>query len=190
MMNPTPEQIQSELERGWLFYLGLAERDIEKAKGGCGCCGDKLTQCLLFILVGLQYRVDLDVYDDTTDKLYTDMMEIIGPSNIQYATAYYWSQADDTIPSYSDILEKDDVDFPEGSGIHVPFDPSGIPVYYFLAYPLSEPLKTHWEDTVVPTNFGDIGTGSDLFGAATTVNDLRVIVTNYPTQFDNPILFT
>lgn len=189
-MEPTPETIQAELDRGWYFYGTLAEKDILKAQEGCGCCGNKLTQCLLFILVGLQWRVDLGIYDDTTYKLYNDMMLIIGPSDIEYATAYYWSQSDDIIPSYSDIIEKDDVEFPEGSGIHVPFNPSETPVYYFLAYPLLEPLKTHWEDTVVPTNFGDIGAGDDLFGAATTVTDLRVIVTNYPTQFDNPILFT
>lgn len=186
----SPAEIQAQLERGWSFHSDLMARDLTKAAGGCGCCGDSLTMCLYNILKSLQDRVDLGVYDDTTDKLYTDMMVIIGPSNIEYATAYYWSQPDDTIPSYSDILEKDDVGFPEGSGIHVPFNTSETPVYYFLAYPLSEPLKTHWEDTVVPTNFGDIGTGGDLFGAATTVTDLRVIVTNYPTQFDNPILFT
>lgn len=80
----TPAEIQAQLERGWSVFLDMKGRDLDKAKSGCGCCGNSLTQCLFLINTGLQWRVDQGVYDDTTDKLYTDMMEIIGVGGVVY----------------------------------------------------------------------------------------------------------
>lgn len=80
----TPAEIQGQLTRGWQFFSDLMEKDLQKKFNGCGCCGNNLTDCLYNILVALRDRVDLGVYDATTDKLYTDMMEIIGPGNPVY----------------------------------------------------------------------------------------------------------
>ncbi len=74
----TPIEIQSDLQFGWNFHLDLSEKEYEKSRSGCITCGNKLWPCLFSILNGLQYRVDQSVYDETTDKLHSDMMLIIG----------------------------------------------------------------------------------------------------------------
>lgn len=59
--------------------------------------------CLYNILISLRDRIDLGVYDDTTDKLYTDMMEIIGAGDPVYGPTVdagsnqYITQPDDEI---------------------------------------------------------------------------------------------
>lgn len=277
----SPAEIQAQLERGWQFHSDLMARDLTKAASGCGCCGDSLTMCLYNILKSLQDRVDLGVYDDTTDKLYTDMMEIIGPgtpvygpqvdagapqvilqpsdsvsmngtvtagdnpidqimwvqltgpnqSNIVDPTdpqtvvdglipgsytfrlsaidtigkigsdttvvtveaadvvAYYWNQSDNSMPSYADILMKPSVSFVSGNPITVPFVDDGQPMYSFMAYPMSEPQRTQWSDVMEFWNNGTVGEPGGLFAAYITVGGFRVTVTNYKTQFINPIRF-
>ena len=69
--------------------------------------------------------------------------------------------------------------------------------YLWFAVPAGEPAFTAWEENL--TNFGSIGTPSDLFGASsivavTTVNfagiDYDLYVSNYSTQFTTPITIT
>lgn len=73
-----PIEIQQDLERGWDYFSSLSAAEATKAESGCGCCGNKLWPCLFAILNGLQWRVDLALYDNTADKLHSDMVEIIG----------------------------------------------------------------------------------------------------------------
>lgn len=65
-----PEDVLQALQDGWDYHSELTAQDIEKKKGGCGCCGNSLLPCTFNILVALQYRYDLGVYDETTEKLY------------------------------------------------------------------------------------------------------------------------
>ena len=74
----THQQIQTDLIRGWDYFNYLSTQEAEKAESGFGCCGNKLWPCLFRIVNALQWRVDINLYDDTTDKLYSDMMEIVG----------------------------------------------------------------------------------------------------------------
>ncbi len=277
----SPAEIQAQLERGWSVFLDMKSKDIERAKDGCGCCGNSTTQCLFLINTGLQWRVDNGIYDDTTDKLFSDMMEIIGagtpvygptvdagPSQIIYqpdddvtmngtvmvgdnpisqtmwtqlsgpnqanivdptsltitingmvpgtyvfkltavdtigkigfdtttvslvaanVVAYYWNQPTNVIPSENDIKELPSVSFVSGGDIVVPFAYSEVPAYSFVAYVLAEPSKTTWSDTVEFWNNGVVGEPGGLFSSYVTVGSLRVTVTNYKTQFINPIKF-
>lgn len=278
----TPEQIRSDVDRGWSFYSELAKSDLDKMASGCGCCGNSLTQCLLFILVSMDWRIEEDVYDDTMDKLDTDLLEIIGTFNplvypsvdagpnlnilpppyeatlngivsqgtfpigsvlwtqvsgpntatitspstesttvtglvsgtyvfmltatdteghsssdtasvvvqVAFARTYYLNQSTSSIPDESTILSSSFVDFQAGNPFVVPFVEAITPMYSVVAYPDTETTKTHWQDTIVPFNQGGIGSPSDLFGAETIVGQFKVIITNYQTQFNNPIRFS
>lgn len=277
----SPVEIQAQIERGWAFHSDLMARDLTKASGGCVTCGDSLTSCLYNILVSLRDRISLAVYDETTDKLYTDMMEIIGAGTPVYGptvdagpsvnisqpettatltgtvtagdnpidqimwiqisgpqeanivdptnpttditdlvpggyvfklsaidtigkvasdtttitvsaagmVAYYWNQENNTIPPIADILTKSNVSYVSGGSITVPFDSSGHPVYSFVAYLSAEPQKNTWVDVDEFWNNGTVGAPGDLFSAYTIVSNMRVTVTEYATQFNNPIRF-
>lgn len=277
----SPVEIQAQIERGWEFFSDLMARDLTKAAGGCGCCGDSLTTCLYNILVSLRDRISLAVYDDTTDKLYTDMMEIIGAGDAVYGpvvdagpavnisqpdttatlngtvtagdnpidqimwiqisgpnaavitnqtsavtgltglipggyvfklsavdtagkvasdtttvtvtaagmVAYYWNQDDNVMPDIEDILTMPSVPFVSGQPIVVPFVDDGIPKYSFVAYLQAEPIKTVWADTVEFWNNGTVGEPGGLFSAYISVANMRVTVTEYPTQFEYDIRF-
>lgn len=277
----TPVEIQAQIERGWAFFSDLMEKDLVKKASGCGCCGDSLMTCLYNILISLRDRIDLGVYDDTTDKLYTDMMEIIGAGTPEYGPtvdagpnqsisqpetsitlegtvtegdnpidqimwvqvsgpsqanivdptqaetdvtdlvpgnyifklsaidtanrvasdtttvsvvaagmmAYYWNQDDNVMPDISDILMKPSVPFVSGQPIIVPFVDDGYPRYSFVAYLQAEPVKTIWADTVEFWNNGVVGEPGGLFSPYASVDNLRVTVTQYPTQFEYDIRF-
>lgn len=277
----SPVEIQAQIERGWAFHSDLMARDLTKASGGCVTCGDSLTSCLYNILVSLRDRISLAVYDETTDKLYTDMMEIIGAGTPEYGPtvdagpnksisqpdtsitlngvvtagdnpidqimwvqvsgpsqanivdptlaetnvtdlvpgnyifklsaidtanrvasdtttvsvvaagmlAYFWNQDDNVIPDITDILLKPSVPFVSGQPIVVPFVDDGIPKYSFVAYLQAEPIKTVWADTVEFWNNGTVGEVGGLFSAYVAVDNLRVTVTEYPTQFEYSIRF-
>lgn len=275
----SPTEIQAQITRGWKFFSDLMARDLDKKMSGCSSCGDSLTTCLYNILIGLRDRIQLNVYDETTEKLYTDMMEIIGAGDPVYgptvdagpnqvivnpsdpvflsgtatagdnpivttmwsqvsgpngasftnsadlntgvtgliagtyvfmltatdsigltasdtmsmdvlpanAVIYYWNQTGASVPDISDILNSDFVTFVSGSPAEVPFNDEGIPMYSGIAYLLTEPIKNNWKDKVEVWNNGTIGSG--LFGSYVTVSDYRVSITQYPTQFQNPIIF-
>lgn len=277
----SPVEIQAQIERGWAFHSDLMARDLTKASGGCVTCGDSLTSCLYNILVSLRDRISLAVYDETTDKLYTDMMEIIGAGTPEYGptvdagpnqsisqpdtsitlngvvtagdnpidqimwvqvsgpsqativsptqavtdvedlvpggyvfklsaidtanrvasdtttvsviaagmVAYYWNQDDNVMPDITDILLKPSVPFVSGQPIVVPFVDDGIPKYSFVAYLQAEPIKTVWADTVEFWNNGTVGEPGGLFSAYISVANMRVTVTEYPTQFEYSIRF-
>lgn len=280
-MMANPEEIQAQIERGWLFFSDLMEKDLAKKASGCGCCGDSLMTCLYNILISLRDRIDLAVYDDTTDKLYSDMMEIIGAGTPEYGptvdagpnqsisqpytsitlngevtagdnpidqimwiqvsgpsqativsptqavtdvedlvpggyvfrlsavdtdnrvasdtttvsvvaagmVAYFWNQDDNVMPDISDILTMPSVSFVSGQPIVVPFADNGIPKYSFVAYLQAEPIKTVWADTVEFWNNGTVGQPGGLFSPYVSVGNLRVTVTEYPTQFEYSIRF-
>lgn len=275
----SPTEIKAQITRGWKFFSDLMARDLDKKMSGCSSCGDSLTTCLYNILIGLRDRIQLNVYDETTEKLYTDMMEIIGAGDPVYgptvdagpdivianplelvflggivtagdnpivttvwsqvsgpngasftnssdintgvtglitgtyvfrltatdsigltasdtmslnvlpanAVIYYWNQIGASVPDISDILNSDFVTFVSGSPAEVPFNDDGIPMYSGIAYLLTEPIKNSWKDKVETWNNGTIGSG--LFGSYVTVSDYRVSITQYPTQFQNPIIF-
>lgn len=77
-MTPTPQQIQELLDAGWAYFVVLSGQESDKAESGCGCCGNKVWPCLFRNLNALQWRSDLVLYDDATNKLYQNIKELIG----------------------------------------------------------------------------------------------------------------
>lgn len=173
------------------------------ANSGSPCCFNtdinKALCCANSAILAAQYAVsfnDFARFRDAVIKAYECLKRFASkivqavippPSEI---VAYYWNSSTNAVPDLATILTYSHVNVTHNQGIVIPFANTGVNVYSGIAYPVLEPVKTKWEDTVVPTNFGNIGTGSDLFGMYTVVGTYRVIITNYKTQFDNPILFT
>lgn len=75
---PTPEEVLDVIDRGWPVYMELNDKDVEKLKTGCGCSADPVTKCMYYLMNGLQWRYDLNVYDATTETLYNKISTIIG----------------------------------------------------------------------------------------------------------------
>lgn len=101
---------------------------------------------------------------------------------------YYGTSEVNTLPSEVDVLNSPSFDIATGEDFIIPFPQSATPVYYWFAYAITEPIKTAWEDTVLPINKGEIGTSGSLFRPYVAIGDtLRGTITQYKTQFDNDI---
>jgi len=74
-----PQQVLDDIIRGQAYYSDLNAQYLAKlANGCCGDCYPKDYICLKRILRSLDYKVQLDQYDDVAIKLYEDLLIIIG----------------------------------------------------------------------------------------------------------------
>ena len=186
-----PVIITNSIPVGNGFLANLIHNEILQAQRGedkTSCDVD--SECLLYILKGLQYRVDEDLFDEVTEKLYRDLILIIG-GYVAPATSrfYYGLKATSTPIDQTTILASSYISSVTGSNPIIPFDSSQPPKYGWMAEFIAEPIKTKWQDTVIVYNNGNIGNLGDLFKAPYTVTSFRVYETNYATQFQFPIQF-
>lgn len=186
-----PQVIQDDVIRGNSFLNNLIHNEILADQSGISknnCDVD--SECLLFILKALQFRLDQEKYDKKTEKLYRDLILIIGdytqPSTIRF---YYGTKDTDTLLTNSEILASSYIETSSGSNPVIPYASVNTPKYYWMAELLTEPVKTKWQDTVVSFNNGNIGTSVDTFGPTVTVNSFRFYDTEFATQFDYPVQF-
>lgn len=272
----TPTQILSDLAQARRWLASLIEKKYQDSAKGCGCCGNDVLPCLYRIVRAIGFRTDLGIFDEVTDKLHSDMMELMGPYvrftgpevdagpniNIQEPTdtatlngtvtagdnpinVIEWTQvsgpntvsitgpnnetatvsglipgvyvfrlfANDSVGAsahdttqvivaqasysahygYNATGVKPNLGTIEGSpsvpitgnNFEVPYQDNGSPRYYWVAYPTPYPVMNKWSDPDDILNRGNIGSGSDLFGAYTTVGGYRVTITNYPSQMSD-----
>lgn len=73
-----PEYVITDLARAKNYYSNLNFETIENMQDGCMDCEVKSYSCLKRIIIALEDKIELDVYDDIAEKLYTQMMIIIG----------------------------------------------------------------------------------------------------------------
>jgi len=186
-----PTVIINSIPIGNAFLTNLVHNEILQAHVGEGknSC-DVDSECLLFILKGLQYRVDEDLFDEVTEKLYKDLILIIGGYVAPVTSRFYYGLKNTaTAIDQNTILASNYISAVTGSNPIIPFDSSQPPKYGWMAEFIAEPTKTKWQDTVIVYNNGNIGSSGDLFKAPYTVTSFRVYETNYATQFQFPIQF-
>lgn len=75
----TPQRILQDLQHGYFWRSDLAEKLYGDKTNGCGCCGDGKMECFDNVVDALKFRTDLGIFDEVTDKLHSDMMELMGP---------------------------------------------------------------------------------------------------------------
>src|SRR5690606_31299277 len=75
----TPTKIIQDLQRARYWHSDLVEKKLQDMATGCTTCGSDILKCLHNIIKGLKFRIDLGIFDDTTLKLHSDMMELMGP---------------------------------------------------------------------------------------------------------------
>lgn len=73
-----PEIVIENLTKARNYYSNLNSEVIDNLKKGCMDCEVKSYTCLKRIITALEDKIELDVYDDVAEKLYTQMMIIIG----------------------------------------------------------------------------------------------------------------
>jgi len=80
----TIAEIITDLDRAEGVYLVLTDQWLAELKSGCGC-KPRDYDCLSYIIDSLNYRVTVEtVPSDITEKLYTEMLLIIGSAVIKY----------------------------------------------------------------------------------------------------------
>lgn len=78
-----PEDVLEDIARGKDYYSGLNAENIANLESGCSSCTVKNYKCLKRLLRSLDYKVELDEYDDIAKELVKDMLIIIGDYTIQ-----------------------------------------------------------------------------------------------------------
>lgn len=186
-----PEIILEDIIRGFEFYSTSVSSEISIQEMGNNICPCDLDyQCLLYILKSLEWRLEQEKYDNTTELLYKKLILIIGTqSDITQVKFYYGIKDTSSTLTIEQILASSFITRNTGINPTITFPTNSLPKYYWFAELLTEPTKTKWQDTIVDLNFGNIGTSSDLFGAPVTVSTYRFYDTEYATQFSNPIQF-
>jgi len=132
------------------------------------------------------YLLKLTVFDSNSNS-YSDNVTV----NIlsEEYRVYYGFKSDDTVLNESQILASSYIVINNNQSAYtLPFQNATGLGYVWFAEKLMEPIKTKWQDSIVPINNGFIGSTDDLFGPAITVGSLRFYDTEYATQFDNPII--
>ena len=189
-MGTDPEVIIDDVIRGKSFLTNLIHNEILADQSGISnnnCDVD--SECLLFILKALDYRIEQDLFDSTTEKLYRDLILIIGKYVAPILSRFYYGIKDTAADlTLEQILASTYISSAYGSNPIIPYTPGTVPKYPWMAELLIEPVKTKWQDTIVSFNNGDIGTNVDTFNYI-TVGNYRVYDTNFATQFDYPIQF-
>lgn len=80
-----PIEVLNDIARGKAYYSDLNAQYIQKLEDGCSecTCTVKDYTCLKQILRALDFKVELDEYDDIAKKLIEDMLLIIGNYTIK-----------------------------------------------------------------------------------------------------------
>lgn len=186
-----PQIIVDDTVRGRSFLTDLIHNEIYSNQIGISknCC-DIDSNCLLFIINAIQYRLDEELYDNTLEKLHRELILIIGNyTPVTLSRFYYGFKNTIDLLTESEILASNYIEFPYGTYPVIPYVYTSTPKYQWMAEYNNEPIKTKWQDTVVLFNNGNIGDISDLFGVPITVGIFKFYNTNYATQFQYPIQF-
>lgn len=185
-----PQVIIDDVKRGNSFYTNLVHTEILADQAGVSnnnCDVD--SQCLLFILKALEFNIDQDIFDETTEKIYRDLILIIGKYTAPTLSRFYYGIKDTSADlTVEQILASSYITAPYGSNPIIPYTPGTVPKYPWMAELSIEPTKAKWQDTVVTFNNGDIGSNQDTF-SYTTIGNFRLYDTNFATQFDYPVQF-
>lgn len=115
----------------------------------------------------------------------TDSDTVILTGTAATMKVYYLFSDTNTLPTEEEILASDSVNIVPGSDYVVPVN-NGETKYVMIAELLTEPAKVRWDDTVDTDNNGTIGANKTIL-AGVTVDTFRVYVTNFKTEFPNPI---
>lgn len=116
-----PQQVLNDLNRGKQYYSDLNEGFISDLKRGCDNCTPKQGSCLMRILTSLEFK-STGVYDDESQGLYNQMMEIIGGESYvpDLLIIYYGTSASGSPLNLSTILAGVQLPYMLGDSIVVP----------------------------------------------------------------------
>lgn len=189
----TPTEIQDDFARGQNFYSNLIHNEIFGKQIGLKNCNCGInTICMMHLLKAIEYGIEQERYDEILNKLHRDLILIIGKGeDLPYGKFYYNIINSRSLPTLSEILASPFISSELGLDPTIPLNNlnSSGPKYIWMAELLTETQKVFWQDIVIPTNNGGIGSITDLFINLGNVSTYRVYVTNYQTQFNNPIQF-
>lgn len=180
-----------------LKFVELTYSDII-ISSNCSTCNIKKLSEVLNYLYAANYQIskeepDLEKYNEAVKAAYLSLLCVnCLDKNIKFTNSfiYYGISNDKSIPELSKVLKSSYISIDkEVLFYNIPFSQETTPIYYWVMEPLSEPLKNKWEDTLLSFNNGNIGTSLDLFGKPKSLNGYRFYITEYPTQFNNPIQF-
>lgn len=185
----TLEQIEALIVKASGKYSDRVHQWQSLLNIGKSCGTEDITHLRVLIQA---IKTSLVVYDwdgEATQKLYVCIEKLVGgeePEPLPETDIYYGSSSSQSIPTEEEIEDAEFVSVALNSDYTLPLQNLSAG-YTFIAEKATQTIKTKWADTVNIFNKGQIGTSSDLFGVPTIVGTYRVYMTEYITEFDNPI---
>lgn len=184
-----PQQVLDDIITAKQYYSDLNAAFIVDLKRGCDNCTPKQGNCLMGLLTSLEFKSTGD-YDEESQGLYQQMMEVIGGEAYVPPVVSNTTYTGTGTPTTQDqILAGLATAYTEETGLIAQFNNSGY-LINFLAIPITAPIPTQYVNMSNPFDTGMIGSPSDLFGAFTIIGDFRVAVTNYPIPLTDTYLFS
>ncbi len=186
-----PSEALLELERGEQYYSNLTAEYLTDLKNGCS--GLPLSfECLKRLLRALNYKNNLDEYDDIAEGLIYKMQVIIGGYKLVVPLVGYWWSSDTNAPlTEGQILATNPFNFTAGGSMTVPFRVLP-PNYKFInvAYPSSQATRTAYVNSADSEDNGSLGGGGDLMGAAIVTGAFKQQNGNYVTQVSSDLILS
>ena len=191
-----PQIISQDIQKGFEYYSYLIDNKIYTDQIGdtnsCSC--DKSYLCLLYILKSLQWRLDLELYDEITEVLYNKLLlctktVLVSTSGI----VFYGELSDNTIPTLGYILNSLSINIDNQSAEYIiPYTPSAGYKYLWFAEPATEPIKDIYIEVADPDNNGNIGKVTDFINKPILISgniNYNLYISNYPTIISGPYTF-
>lgn len=181
---PFPSEVLLEIERGKQYFSNLNEEFLGDLKRGCTDYSPLSYECLKRLLRALDFKNELDEYDEVAETLVYKMLVIIGGYKLVVPLVGYWWSSDTNVPlTEGQILATNSFEFTAGGSMRVPFRVLP-PDYKFInvAYPSSQVTRTAYVNTNDSEDNGSLGGGGDLMGAATVTGAFKQQNGNYVTQ--------
>lgn len=187
---PFPDEALTDIENGRRYFSALNSEYIGEMQKGCDC-KPLAYDCLMNTLKAVEYKNELNEYDDIAKKNLDIMLKIIGEAPIvETMTGYWWlSDEGDEPLTQSEILDTNSFNFSSGSSFTVPF----VEVVYKalnIAYPNSEPSRTSYTNIANPDDFGTLGGGGDLLGSVVNTGIFKQQNGNYVVNGDRTLIFS
>lgn len=189
-----PPEVLLDIVRGKEFYSDLNKEYLDDLAKGCGCGNPSNYTCLKRILRSLEYKVELDEFDDVAEGLHDKMIKIIGGFVDTETVNVYWGfKTNNDVLSYADIIIANRLSVNKGSDITVPYVTGDPLVFLWWAVSTDETVKNYFQDLGNTDNKGRIGAEDELYGVPTEVTgatNMNFYITNWLTKQNSPLLFT
>lgn len=173
-----PQQVLDDIIRGKVYYSDLNAGFITDLQRGCDNCTPKQGSCLMRLLTSLEFKSTGD-YDEESQGLYQQMMEIIGGEAyvpVSDARIYFGSTETNEALTSEEIITFPFVEYTINQDIVIAFEVDYE--FPFIALTFGVPIPNKIEN-LSNGIIEDIGANGQVFGVPYQVGQYNVMQGSY-----------